>query len=106
MGERDSVVTTPTRSGSFARTRPMRLALALVAVLSVSPAVADDVVRPLMKGWYAANSECRGQPGGSARSDAGCATRNALDDEMKTLGWCYGEATAPAAERDWHRCRR
>ncbi len=78
----------------------MRLTLAIAALMIVTPAMAVDVTKSLLTGWYASNAECRGEPGDSPRSNTGCAARSALDDELKALGMCYREGDR------WVKCGR
>lgn len=60
-------------------------------------------VANLISDWREANSLCRGSAG--ARSDEGCASRAGLDEQLRKLGFCYGEVVATSADAEWLRCR-
>lgn len=81
----------------------LRAFAAAVLLIGVGPARADNI-KALIEGWIAANEECRGEPGGSPRSDAGCSAREAVDAELKVLGWCYGRPGDAGYQMNWHRC--
>lgn len=51
-----------------------------------------------------ADSECRGKPGGSDRSNAGCKARQLIEDKLYAIGWCYGRPGEASFQMDWHKC--
>jgi hypothetical protein len=60
-------------------------------------------VANLISDWHHANSLCRGSAG--ARSNEGCASRARLDEQLRKLGFCYGEGVATSADAEWLPCR-
>lgn len=85
----------------------MRLALALVALVTATPAMAAE--RPpaaLYQRWLHANEDCRGGPGDSPDTMTACEYRNTIDRKMAAAGWCYGSDTEFGVNANWHRCRR
>ena len=83
----------------------MRYALALVAVLCVSPAMAGPP-RALYQQWLRANEGCRGGLGSEESTMAACQRRNAIDDKMQAAGWCFGQMKGGTPLMDWSRCHR
>lgn len=60
-------------------------------------------VANLISDWHQANSLCRGSAG--AQSGEGCASRAGVDEQLRKLGFCYGEGVATSADAEWLRCR-
>jgi hypothetical protein len=54
--------------------------------------------------WYALNDVCRG-PGPTAQTDAACAARDRLSDELVDRGFCiYGHGVIGVYSRDKRHC--
>ena len=69
-------------------------ALALASLVS-APAAAQS---PMIQGWLAANSACKGGPSDSPRTEKACARRDELGAKLKRRGCEYQE------DGDWWRC--
>lgn len=50
------------------------------------------------------HGKCRGGSGDEQETMAACARRDELDDELKKLGWCFGDGTKSMAESKWQPC--
>ena len=70
------------------------MALALAAPVS-SPAEAQS---PMIQGWLAANTACKGGPSDNPRTQKACARRDELGAKLKRRGCEYQE------DGDWWRC--
>ncbi|WP_113889095.1 hypothetical protein [Roseiarcus fermentans] len=79
---------------SIASRRVLAAALAPALLLS-SPAPAQS---PMIQGWLAANTACKGGPGDDPKTLKACARRDDLGAKLKRRGCEYQE------DGDWWRC--
>ena len=81
----------------------MRLPIALAALITVTPAMADDTATDLAKAWWKANDLCR-VSSDPAVSQPSCEARAQLDQKLAESHWCFGQLRDFPAERAWHFC--
>ena len=83
----------------------MRMPIVLAALITVTPAMADDAAIDLAKAWWKANDLCRASSD-PAVSKPSCETRVQLDRKLAESHWCFGQLRNFPNERAWHFCGR
>jgi len=77
--------------------RAWRPAVAIAALALALPAQAQS---PIIQGWLAANTLCKGGPPDDPKTEKACAKRDELNARLKRRGCEY------QADGDWWKCRR
>ena len=83
----------------------MRLPIALVVLMIVTPAIADDAAIKLVKAWWKANEQCRVSSAPPVSKPA-CDARAEPDRKLADNHLCFGQLRNFPAERAWHPCGR
>ena len=83
----------------------MRLPIAFAALITLTPAMADEAAANLAKAWWKANDLCR-VSSDPAVSKPSCEARVHLDRKLAESHWCLGQLRDFPAERAWHFCGR
>ena len=60
--------------------------------------------RRLIGAERAANSLCGGGSGNSNSTWEACGRRDALEQVLGEIGWCYGREGEAGYQMEWHRC--
>lgn len=75
----------------------LSVALAALALASLAPAPAE-AQSPMIQGWLAANTACKGGPSDNPKTQKACTRRDELGAKLKRRGCEYQE------DGDWWRC--
>ena len=84
------------RDRSACWSRAVRIAVFLAVAGAFVPAA--HAQSPMIQGWLAANTACKGGPGDDPRTQKACARRDDLSAKLKRRGCDY------QADGDWWRC--
>jgi hypothetical protein len=80
------------------------LIIGIAALLLAASAARADLLSDTIVRWYALNDVCRG-PGPTAQSDAACAARDRLSDELVDHGFCiYGHGVIGVYSKNKRHC--
>ncbi len=71
-----------------------------LAALAFGLGLPAHAMSPMLQGWLAVNSECKGGPPDSPKTQKACARRDELSARLKRRGCQYQE------DGDWWKCRR
>jgi hypothetical protein len=96
LGQSSTVVRAGGALRPEARRRVLTRAL-LVSVLAFIPAPAD-AQSPMIQGWLAVNTACKGGPSDDPKTQKACARRDELGAKLKRRGCDYRE------DGDWWQC--
>ena len=92
------------RNGVTSGRPPARVGaiVAIAAALGVLPGLAAPAfaMSPMLQGWLAVNSQCKGGVPGDPKTLKACARRDDLSEKLKRRGCQYRE------DGDWWQCRR
>jgi hypothetical protein len=89
------------------------IALASLVFLSLLPpagAIAQEdgdlpeAVAAKIDQWFGENDACRGGSGDDEATFEACDRRDALVDDLRDLGWCYGHDGQYEYQREWEAC--
>jgi len=83
-----------------ARLRRLRRVAVAIPLAVLGPALPAHAQSPIIQGWLAANTLCKGGPPDDAKTQQACAKRDELNARLKRRGCEY------QADGDWWKCRR
>lgn len=70
------------------------------AALAFGVGLPAHAMSPMLQGWLAVNSQCKGGPPDDPKTQKACARRDELSARLKRRGCQYQE------DGDWWKCRR
>ncbi len=79
--------------------RGIKAAIPLVVVLSFGLGFPANAMSPMLQGWLAVNSQCKGGQADDPKTQKACAKRDELSARLKHRGCEYQE------DGDWWKCR-
>jgi len=86
----------PRRTRRIVATIPLAIATLCLVLRFPTPANAQS---PLIQGWLAANTQCKGGPSDDPKTQKACLRRDQLSAKLKRRGCVYQE------DGDWWKCR-
>ena len=86
------------RTGRRLQGRRIGVTIALSAAV-LGLAVPAQAQSPLIQGWVASNTQCKGGPADDPKVQQACKTRDRLNERLKRRGCSY------QADGDWWRCQ-
>jgi len=63
-----------------------------------------ETVEDLIKQERTLNEQCRGGSGDESSTWKACAQRDAVSDQLRKRGWCYGSPNQAEYQKEWARC--
>lgn len=58
----------------------------------------------LVNQWHEENSSCRGSSGVDPDTFPACLNRQKIDEQLTSMGYCYGREGEGGYQSEWHRC--
>lgn len=63
-------------------------------------------VQQLIKNYYYAQEFCKGSFEENAETYIMCNYRDAADEKLNQLGWCFGHDNQPESDKKWIKCKK